>query len=447
MFNSNTSKMLKVVLAGRPNVGKSSLFNALTFAKDALVFDKPGTTRDILHGEMTYEGRTYMIVDTGGLGPSEDVLHHTVKDLAEEELRTADLIVWVVDAQCGCQAEDRHLGSELRRLSKPILLAINKAEGKSYEHYVGEFSELGMSDFCCVSAHQKRGLEDLKDAIASYANTEEEYVAPVKEDTLRLAIVGRPNAGKSTLINHLLGENRVMVENKPGTTRDAVMVPFKRRKQAYALVDTAGIRKRAQIKDKLEQFAVSKSLQAIWDADIVVLVVDATLEISDQDLTLLDFALTKGRPVVIALNKWDEVNPEQEKNIVEQQSYRFRFRPDLNVHQISALQGKGINGLFNTIERLYKRMKTSISTSELNRILEQGIKAHEPPLVQGRRIKLKYAHVIQDRPLSILIHGNQVDSLPGHYKRYLEQTFREGLSWEGLPLRLEFRAPTNPYDN
>jgi GTP-binding protein len=439
--------MLPVIaLVGHPNVGKSTLFNRLTATRDALVADQPGLTRDRQYGIGRLGDFPYLVVDTGGLVGNEKGLDQLMAGQAWAAVQEADAVVFLVDARDGLSAADHGIADRLRRLSIPVRVVANKAERLDPAMATAEFHELGLDEPLAISAAHGQGvshlLEQLAELLPDCAEDEAEQGAA---GALKVAIVGRPNAGKSTLVNQLLGEQRVLAFDEPGTTRDAIRIPFQRRGKDYTLIDTAGLRRRSKVHEIIEKFSAIKTLQAIEEANVVVLVMDAQREIGDQDLRLLGHVLDAGRGLVIAVNKWDDLSREQRDEVKRQIDRKLAFVDFAAIHYISALQGSGVNHLLKTVDQVHQSIFAEFPTPMLTRLLEQAIKTHAPPSVHGRRIKLRYAHQGGRNPPTIVIHGNQTDAMPDSYRRYLSNLFRRELGLEGTPLRIELRQSDNPF--
>ncbi|MBI5041081.1 MAG: ribosome biogenesis GTPase Der [Gammaproteobacteria bacterium] len=440
--------MLPVIaLVGRPNVGKSTLFNFLTRTRDALVADVPGLTRDRKYGEGKFGGQPYLVVDTGGLSGDEtglDALMAKQSWLAVEE---ADAVLFMVDARDGLTVTDEAIAKRLRRAGKSVLLVINKIDGCNSEVVTADFHRLGLGEPAAISAAHGQGVQDLAVRVLASLPAPEasEATPPEQASGIRIALIGRPNVGKSTLLNRILGEERVVAFDQPGTTRDSIFVPFERDGQRYTLIDTAGVRRRARVSEAIEKFSVIKALQAMEAAHVVILVLDAHEGLSEQDATLAGYAADSGRALVVAINKWDGLAPDARDWIRQELDRRLPFISFAEFYFISALHGSGVGDLFGAVQRCYRAATTKFSTPELTRIMEKLIFAHQPPLVQGRRIKLRYAHQGGQNPPVIIIHGNQTDKVPEAYQRYLVNAFRKELDLVGTPLRIEFRTGENPY--
>jgi len=440
-----------IALVGRPNVGKSTLFNRLTGGRDAIVADTPGVTRDRQYGNGKLGAQPYFVVDTGGVtdrlneGASAGTrsIEDDLRIQTRQALLEADAVVFVVDAKEGILPADKELAIELRKLQKPIALAINKAEGLTRDGALADFYALGFPDPNIISAKRGDGVREMIDGVLSAFPSSEE----TEEDNsdVRVSIVGRPNAGKSTLINAIFGEQRVVVSEVPGTTRDSIRIPIEFKGSRYLMIDTAGVRRRARVKDVIEKFSVIKTLQAIEEANVVVLVIDGVEGLSEQDASLAGFILEEGRALVIAVNKVDQMDAQRIDWVRREIDRRFPFLSFANKHFISAKESKGIGAIFRSIDKAYEAACKTLSTSRLNRELARVVERSAPPLVHGRRIKLKFAHQGGKNPPRIIIHGNQVESVPESYRRYLANSFRKTFRLEGTPVRIEFRSGDNPY--
>ncbi|WP_437613509.1 ribosome biogenesis GTPase Der [Erwinia sp. V71] len=469
-----------VALVGRPNVGKSTLFNRLTRTRDALVADFPGLTRDRKYGRAEVEGREFIVIDTGGIDGDEEGVETRMAQQSLMAIEEADVVLFMVDARAGLMPADIAIAKHLRSRQKATFLVANKTDGIDADSAVGDFFSLGLGDIYPIAASHGRGvLSLLETALLPWM----EQVEPTKELTeeeeneaywaalaaeergedpdaeqeeeeddfeprtlpIKLAIVGRPNVGKSTLTNRILGEERVVVYDMPGTTRDSIYIPMERDEREYILIDTAGVRKRGKITDTVEKFSVIKTLQAIEDANVVMLVIDAREGISDQDLSLLGFILNSGRSLVIVVNKWDGLSQEVKDEVKETLDFRLGFIDFARVHFISALHGSGVGNLFESVTEAYDCSTRRVNTSMLTRIMNMAADDHQPPLVRGRRVKLKYAHAGGYNPPIVVIHGNQVKDLPDSYKRYLMNYFRRSLEVMGTPIRIQFKEGENPF--
>ena len=433
-----------VALVGRPNVGKSTLFNVLTGTRDAIVADVPGLTRDRQYGFGRVGPVPCVVVDTGGLIENPSGIEAQMRAQTERAVAEADRLVFVVDARAGLTPQDHFVARELRRCGKPVTVALNKAEGLDSEIAAAEFHALGFGEPLGISASHSQGCETLMERALEGLEASE----PGAEDdqAVRIAVIGRPNVGKSTLVNRLLGEERVIASDQPGTTRDSILVPFERDGRRFLLIDTAGVRRRARVEDTVERASVAKTLQAIDEAHVVVLVLDAHDTVAEQDASVLGIALQRGRALIIAVNKWDGIEPEQREAIHRQLSLKLDFVPFAPLHFISARHGTGVGELVHSTLRAYEAAMREMPTRELTRTLEQAITAHQPPLVHGRRIKLRYAHQGGRNPPRVVIHGNQTSSVPGAYTRYLTNVFRKRFDLFATPVVVEYRTDQNPYD-
>ena len=439
--------MLPVIaLVGRPNVGKSTLFNRLTRTRDALVADLPGLTRDRQYGDGRLGDRPYIVVDTGGLGGESRDLEGLMARQAWQAVDEADLVLLLVDARDGLTVSDEAIADALRRAGKQVLLVANKIDGVDSDTALAEFHALGLGNPLPLSAAHGRGINALVDAAMQRLPSVESAQDSLPDDgRIRVAVAGRPNVGKSTLINRMLGEERVLSYDLPGTTRDSIFIPFERDEQAYTLIDTAGVRRRARVREAVEKFSVIKTLQAIDAAHVVVLVLDAQQEIGEQDASLAGYIADKGRALVVVVNKWDGLDAHARRQIREQLDRRLPFLDFAETLYISALHGTGVGELFPLIRAAYTAAMQELPTPLLTDLLEQAVQKHQPPLVHGRRIKLRYAHQGGRNPPVIVIHGNQTERVPASYRRYLAGFFSTALQLSGTPVRIEFRTGANPY--
>jgi GTP-binding protein len=435
-----------VAIVGRPNVGKSTLFNALTRTRDALVADVPGVTRDRQYGISRVGRRPCLLVDTGGLVSQAEGIDYLTARQVHQAIEEAQLVLFVVSARDGLTAEDEQIATLLRKASKEVLLVANKIDGMDEATASVEFTRLGMGDACPVTAAHQRGLEAMMQAVdrALPAATAEEAVEEDPE-RIRLAIVGRPNVGKSTLVNRLLGEERVLAFDQPGTTRDTISTELERDGQKYLLVDTAGVRRRSKIADAVERFSTIKALQAIDSAHVVVLMLDAREGLTDQDTTLLGHALTQGRALVIALNKWDGLDSDHRKSVRSELDRKLAYVDWARRVTISALHGSGLQELLDAVQQAWRSASAEFSTPELTRVLRAAFDAHQPPMRQGRTAKLRYAHAGGKLPPRIIIHGSRTDTIPDAYRRYLASRFIKHFKLKGTPLFIDFRDSENPY--
>ncbi len=434
-----------LVLVGRPNTGKSTLFNRLTGTRDALVADYAGLTRDRQYGRGSFDGRRFIVVDTGGLNPdSTDALAVLAEQQAQVALSEADSILFLVDAKAGLLPADRDIASALRKLGKPLQLLVNKAEGL-VKSAVTDFHALGLGEPRPVSAEHGDGVAALlRELLADSAPIDDTAVAEA-DGIIRVAVVGRPNAGKSTLINRLIGEDRLLSSDLPGTTRDSITVPFTWDDLAFELMDTAGIRRKARVSETVEKFSIIKALQAIERSHVVILMVDAQDEIGSHDARLMGLIANHGRAMVLAVNKWDGLDGARRREVRDVVGYRLPFLDYVPLHTLSALHGSGLRELMESVVSAYESTTREMSTPELNKVLIKAVERHAPHAVLGRRIKLRYAHQSGRNPPAIMIHGNQTEKLKDSYKSYLANVFREAFKLKGVPLRLEFKTGDNPF--
>lgn len=475
-----------VALVGRPNVGKSTLFNRLTRTRDALVADFPGLTRDRKYGHAHIAGHEFIVIDTGGIDGTEEGVEEKMAEQSLLAIEEADVVLFLVDARAGLTAADIGIANYLRqRQNKTTVLVANKTDGIDADSHCAEFYQLGLGEIAQIAASQGRGVTQLMDEVLApfieqQLNRAESAVEnePVLQDhddewntefdfsdendtalldealeeeqeeqdkNIKIAIVGRPNVGKSTLTNRILGEDRVVVYDLPGTTRDSIYIPMERDGQHYTIIDTAGVRKRGKVHLTVEKFSVIKTLQAIQDANVVLLTIDAREGVSDQDLSLLGFILNAGRSLVIVVNKWDGLDQDIKDRVKSELDRRLDFIDFARVHFISALHGSGVGNLFESVREAYACATQKMTTSMLTRILQMATDEHQPPMISGRRIKLKYAHPGGYNPPIIVVHGNQPDKLPDSYKRYLSNYYRKSLRIIGSPIRLQFQEGNNPF--
>jgi len=436
-----------LVLVGRPNVGKSTLFNRLTGTRDALVHDLPGMTRDRHYGRGRVGGKPYLVVDTGGLEPvAKDGIMAEMARQTLQAIDEADAVIFMVDARSGMTSQDKVIADRLRRASCPVWLAVNKAEGMNPAVITAEFHELALGEPLAISGAHGDGIADLVDLALAPFSAEEE-----KSDDFgipKIALVGRPNVGKSTLVNALVGEERVIAFDQPGTTRDSIYVDFERDGKPYTLIDTAGVRRKGKVFETVEKFSVIKTLQAIEDANVVVLVLDAHENISDQDAHLAGFILEAGRALVVAINKWDGISPEQREDVKRDIGRKLAFLDFARFNYISALKGKGLENLLKDVEAAHAAAFIKLSTPKLTRVLEMAVEQHAPPKSGLFRPKPRYAHQGGKNPPVIILHGNALEGLRDDYKRYLESSFRKAFKLQGTPLRIQVKEgdSKNPYE-
>jgi GTP-binding protein len=435
-----------IALVGRPNVGKSTLFNQLTRSRDALVANFPGLTRDRIYGEAKIGDRPFVVIDTGGITGDEDGIDSEMAGQSWTAIEEADAVLFMVDAREGLNATDEALARHLRQRNKSFHLVVNKIDGLNEDVATGEFYSLGVQSMYAIAASHGRGVRSMIDhVLATFPDAQEQRERERYPDSIRVAIVGRPNVGKSTLVNRLLGEERVVVFDEPGTTRDSIYIDYERDDQKYTLIDTAGVRRRKNIRQTVEKFSIVKTLKAVDDAHVVILVMDAHEGIVDQDMHLLGHCIEAGRGLVLAVNKWDGIEPHQRDWIKVELHRRLQFADYADTHFISALHGTGVGHLYKSVNAAYQSATRKLNTNALTRILEGAVFDHPPPMVSGRRIKLRYAHAGGQNPPLIVIHGNQTGNVPTSYQRYLEKVYRRELKLVGTPVRIEFRTSENPY--
>ncbi len=438
--------MLPVIaLVGRPNVGKSTLFNRLTGTRDALVADYAGLTRDRKYGESTLLDRRFLVVDTGGITGMEEGVEQLMAGQSLQAIQEADIILFLVDCRDGLMPVDEEIAKHLRVCGKPVFLVANKIDGISHDLGIAPFFELGMGEIYPTTATHGRGVKTLMEEVLATIPPEPEIDEADEATGIKIAVVGRPNVGKSTLVNRMLGEDRVVVFDMPGTTRDSIYINYERNEKPYTLIDTAGIRRRKNVKETVEKFSIVKTLQAVEDANVVILLMDAKEGLVDQDLHLMGHVIDKGRALVVALNKWDGLEEDHKSYVKTELNRRLRFVDFADIHFISALHGTGVGHLYESVENAYHSATDKLTTNHLTRILQTAVDEHQPPMINGRRIKLRYAHAGGKNPPVIVIHGNQTADVPNHYKRYLEKNFRRELGLHGTPVRIEFRTTENPF--
>ncbi|SDX43930.1 ribosome biogenesis GTPase Der [Marinobacter mobilis] len=434
-----------IALVGRPNVGKSTLFNQMTRSRDALVADFPGLTRDRKYGEGNYEGQRFIVIDTGGLTGDEEGIDLEMARQSLQAVEEATVVLFLVDGRAGLTAGDEMIADHLRKIGKKAHLVVNKTDGQDPDVAAADFYRLGFESTYLIAAAHNRGVRSMLEELLPPTDEDVESDTASRYPGIRIGIVGRPNVGKSTLVNRMLGEERVVVYDMPGTTRDSVYIPYERQGKEYTLIDTAGVRRRKNVREVVEKFSIIKTLQAIEDAHVVILVIDAREGLVDQDLHLIGFVLDAGRSLIIAVNKWDGMDPEDRDRVKEQVQRRLDFLDYADKHYISALHGSGVGVMYESVSKCYESAMAKWQTNRLTAILQDAISQHQPPMVHGRRIKLRYAHQGGSNPPIIVVHGNQTDSLPGAYKRYLENTFRRVLKVTGTPIRFEFKSGDNPF--
>lgn len=435
-----------IALVGRPNVGKSTLFNRLTRSRDAIVADFPGLTRDRKYGEGSLGNKPYIVIDTGGLTGDEVGIDAAMAEQSFLAMEEADIVLFVVDARDGLTPADQEIAKQIRQANKPCQIVVNKIDGLNLDVVTADFYALGMGELCLTAAAHNRGVKTLIDEVLEQFPEPEE----TQEDDnqgCKIGIIGRPNVGKSTLVNRLLGEGRVVVFDMPGTTRDSVYIPYERHEKPYTLIDTAGVRRRKNVKEAVEKFSIIKTLQAIEDANVVVIVIDAREGVVEQDLHLIGFAMDAGRALVLAVNKWDGMTQEDKDKVKKELDRRLVFLDYAPIHFISAKHGSGVGDLYKSIDKGYRSAFAKWPTKRLTELLNDCVADHQPPVVRGRRIKLRMAHQGGSNPPRIVVHGTKTDDLPDSYKRYLEKTFRKVLKISGTPIRFDFKSSDNPFAN
>ncbi|WP_028294484.1 ribosome biogenesis GTPase Der [Oceanobacter kriegii] len=458
-----------IALVGRPNVGKSTLFNRLTKTRDALVAEIAGLTRDRKYGEGKVGDYPFIVIDTGGISGEEEGIDEAMAHQSYQAIQEADIVFFMVDSNAGILEGDRVIANHLRKSGKSAYLVANKIDGKNPDVVLGEMYELGMGEPLAIAAAHNRGVTALIEYVMEELHGKPEepeadpdewnYVWDEDEDGnleevvheeldvkgIKIAVVGRPNVGKSTLVNRFLGEDRVVVYDEAGTTRDSVYIPYERHGQDYTLIDTAGVRRRKNISEAAEKFSIIKTLQAIQDCHVCILVLDARTGIVEQDLHMLSFVLNAGRALVIAINKWDGMTQDDKDRVKTEIDRRFDFLTFADMHFISALHGTGVGHLYESVDQAYESAMGKWQTNMLTRIMEDAVASHQPPMVRSRRPKLRYAHQGGSNPPLLVVHGSLVNDLPEDYKRYLANTFRRVLDIKGTPIRVEFRQGENPY--
>jgi len=437
-----------IVLVGRPNVGKSTLFNRLTKSRDALVADFPGLTRDRHYGRGLGASQPYLVVDTGGFEPNTD--DGILKEMAKQTLQAideADAVIFLVDGRQGATPQDMDIANRLRKCKCPVLLAVNKTEGMQKAIVSADFHELGLGYPLSISSAHGEGVRDIiEEALANFKVEEEEPTTDYTGDKIpKVAIVGRPNVGKSTLVNALLGEDRVIAFDEPGTTRDSIHIDLEKNGKHYTLIDTAGVRKRGRVFEAIEKFSVIKTIQAIEDANVVILVVDAQEGITEQDAHVAAYILDAGRALVVAINKWDGLKEDERDWIKREIDRKLMFLDFAEFHYISALRKKGLPELFKSVDIAYKAAFAKLATPQLTRVLIDALQQHQPPISKGIRPKLRYAHQGGSNPPIVVIHGSHVDGVKDAYTRFLEKTFRRTFQLSGTPLRVQYKQGSNPF--
>jgi GTP-binding protein len=434
-----------IAIVGRPNVGKSTLFNRLTKSRDALVADMPGVTRDRKFGEAVHEKKSFIVIDTGGVSGEEKNIDALMAKQSWLAVDQADTILFLVDANDGLSVDDEKIANRLRKTGKSFFVVVNKIDGKDADSVSAEFYALGVDAVYPITASHGRGINVLLDSVLSVLNFNDLDELDIKDNSIKIAVIGRPNVGKSTLVNRILGEDRVVIYDMPGTTRDSTYIPFEKNGVKYTFIDTAGVRRKRSVKEAIEKFSIIKTLQAIDDSNVVLMILDAQESISDQDATILGFILDAGRALVLAVNKWDGLEIYQREKIKRELNLKIPFIDFAKLHFISALHGTGVGDLFKSVNQANEAAFKNIQTPRLTRLLFDLVSSHQPPVVKGHRIKLRYAHQGGTNPPIIVIHGTKTDALPKSYQRYLINGFRKHLKLEGTPIRLQLKSSSNPF--
>lgn len=434
-----------IAIVGRSNVGKSTLFNYLTRSRAALVANVPGVTRDLQYGETTIDSQKVSLVDTGGLVNAENTgITTLIERKVDQAIDESNCVLFLVDSKTGLVLADEIIAEQLRKRNKKVILVVNKSEHNEIISVSGEFYQLGYGEPQVISAKSGRGVNQLMMQALNYLPQKAEVVK--KESHIKIAVIGRPNVGKSTLINQLLGEERVIVYDQPGTTRDSIYISSRYNKENYTLIDTAGIQRRAKILDFIEKFSIIKSMQVMHEADVVIFVLNAKEGVSEQDLRLLNLITEEsGVPLVIVINKWDNLSVDERKQVKYDIERRMSFVDFAYRYFISALQGTGVNKLYWAVRESYYSTQQECTTAQLTKMLEKAVSEHQPPLIKGRRIRLRYAHLGSRHPLTIVIHGKQTQLLPQSYARYLSNYFRKTFNFIGVPVHIKLKTDKNPY--
>jgi GTP-binding protein len=440
-----------IALIGRPNVGKSTLFNSLTKSKNAIVADFPGVTRDRQYGEGKVGSGSYWVIDTGGIENEthENFMPALTRAQINCALNESDLALFIVDAKDGINPDDEQIADELRRLNKEVIVIVNKTDGLDPAIATAEFYQLGFAEIIAISAQQGRNVKQMIEQVLQHCAEHNlgNLHMPEQVSGIKMACIGRPNAGKSTLVNRILGEERVIVSDVAGTTRDSIAIPFEHQGKKYTLIDTAGLRRRSKIKDELEQFSIVQSLRSIHVADVILMLLDARKEISAQDCQILSLIMDKGAALVVLVNKWDKMTAEAREEFTAEYKRKLGFVDCAKVIYISALHGTNVGHIYAAVRQAYKNQHQELSTNKLTELLKSATEQHQPPMRNSRRIKLRYAHIGGKRPYTIVIHGKQTDKLPPSYNRYLMGYFRKNINLEGVPLHIKMLSDDNPYDS
>lgn len=436
-----------ITIVGRPNVGKSTLFNTLTESRDALVADLPGLTRDRQYGDLIVNEIAATLVDTGGMLGEEGALTELMDEQIMQAVEEADLLLFVVSAKDGLVGDDHEILNRIRPYGKPIWLLVNKSESKDPEMVLADFYQLGIEHLHAISTAHRRGITELKNHLAEFLKKQNKQSPTPADYGPAVAVIGRPNVGKSTLVNRLLGENRVLAYDLPGTTRDSIHLPLVWEDAHYTLIDTAGVRRKSKVGEGVEKFSIIKTIDAIKQAQVCLLLIDATENITDQDLHLIGLAVYHAKPVLLVINKWDHLTDHHKEQVKSRLNHKLQAFQWLPMVFTSALHGSGLRHVMERVALLLERANMVLTANQLTNVLIEAYKAHQPPLVQGLSSQLKYAHPGGHHPMRIIIHGKRVNKLPDSYKRYLENTFRDAFDLKGIPLVLQFKAGRNPFAN
>ena len=437
--------MSVVAIVGRPNVGKSTIFNILTASRSAIVADYSGLTRDRKYGTLKDSGVT--LIDTGGLNEDSDDMSHAIKEQTDLAIDEADSLLFVVDAIDGLLPTDQEIAQSLRKQNKNITLLINKADNHKLEESSAEFNNLGFKQTIFLSASHNKGFSELRELLSEYDDSEPNQDSIYDSDSLKISIIGRPNAGKSTLVNALIGEDRLVVSSESGTTRDSIDVPLEFKNKKITLIDTAGMRRKRSIKEETEKFSVSKSVDSIKRGDLVILLLDGSENIVDQDIHLLGLTLAIGRPVIVVANKIDLLNKSEREGLENKINRKLKFASYIKLHYISALEKRGLKRLLNVADKVYLDSLRDLDTSIINKILKSATYNQQPAMAGRVRPKLRYAHSGGKNPPTIIIHGNNLKQIQESYTRYLENYFRKELDLGSTPLDIVYKDQENPYKN